>query len=245
MRTGRGGAAAKAGHDLLLHVTAWEATLEVGDGSAPTSLVLDADAASLRVLQGTGGMQPLGDEDKASIEETIDDEILKGMAISFRSTAVETAADGGSLHVQGELTLVGETRPFAFDVIVGESGQLSGKAVVKQTDWGMKPYSALFGALKVADEVEVEVDASEERSTTESVESMPVARGPILDPGVSSFLWALLFFFYLLLGMAAIGIATGMAFILAAVAGFFIFLFVRTHGIGRRDDGDGEEDQSR
>ena len=123
--------------------------------------------------------------------------------------------------------------------------ELSGKAVVKQTDWGMEPYSALFGALKVADEVEVEVDASEERTTTESVESLPVARGPILDPGVSSFLWALLFFLYLLLGMAAIGIATGMAFILAAVAGFFVFLFVRTHGIGRRDDGDGEEDQSR
>ena len=244
MRTGRGGAAAKAGHDLLLHVTAWEATLDVGDGSTPSNLVLDVNAASLRVLHGTGGMQPLGDEDKASIEETIDGEILKGMAISFRSTAVEPAADGSSLHVQGELTLVGETRPFAVDVTVGESGQLSGKAVVRQTDWGMKPYSALFGALKVADEVEVEVDATEQRATTELVESAPVVHGPILDPGISSFLWALLFFCFLLLGMAAIGIATGMAFILAAVAGFFIFLFVRTHGIGRRDE-DVDGDQSR
>ncbi|HST17430.1 MAG TPA: YceI family protein [Gaiellaceae bacterium] len=239
MRTGRGGAAAKAGHDLLLHVTAWEATLDVGDGSTPSSLTLDADAASLRVLQGTGGMQPLGDDDKASIEQTIDDEILMKAEISFRSTSVEPAADGGGLHVQGELTLAGETRPLAFDVLVGENGRLSGKAVVKQTDWGMKPYSALFGALKVADEVEVEVDASEERATTESVEAAPVARGPILDPGVSSFLWALLFFLYLLLGMAAIGIATGMAFILAALAGCVVFLFVRTHGIGRRGD---EED---
>ena len=32
---------------------------------------------------------------------------------------------------------------------------LTGSATVKQSDWGMKPYSALFGALKVADEVEV------------------------------------------------------------------------------------------
>ncbi len=32
---------------------------------------------------------------------------------------------------------------------------LSGTAVVTQSDWGMKPYSALFGALKVKDEVEV------------------------------------------------------------------------------------------
>jgi hypothetical protein len=31
--------------------------------------------------------------------------------------------------------------------------------VIKQTDWGMKPYSTLFGALKVVDEVEVSLDA--------------------------------------------------------------------------------------
>ena len=31
--------------------------------------------------------------------------------------------------------------------------------MVKQTEWGMKPYTALFGALKVADEVRVEIDA--------------------------------------------------------------------------------------
>ena len=31
--------------------------------------------------------------------------------------------------------------------------------MVKQTEWGMKPYTALFGTLKVADEVRVEIDA--------------------------------------------------------------------------------------
>ena len=219
----------------------------MGDGSAPTSLVLDADAASLRVLQGTGGMQPLGDEDKASIEETIDDEILKGMAITFCSTAVETAADGGSLHVQGDLTLVGATRPIAFDVIVGaeRSAQREGR---RQAD--RLGDEAVLGAVRRLEGRGRGRGRGRCRprsdTTTESVGSLPVARGAaILDPGVSSFLWALLFFLYLLLGMAAIGIATGMAFILAAVAGFFVFLFVRTHGIGRRDDGDGEEDQSR
>jgi hypothetical protein len=35
---------------------------------------------------------------------------------------------------------------------------VSGSAVVKQTDWGMKPYTALFGTLKVADEVEVRLE---------------------------------------------------------------------------------------
>jgi len=155
VRTGRTGAAAKAGHDLLIHVTAWQATLEVGE---KTSLVLDADSTSLRVREGTGGMQALGDDDRASIQETIDDEILKRQAIAFRSTAVETA-DGDRMSVRGELTLAGATAPIAFDLGVDDQGALSGSAVVKQTDWGITPYSALFGALKVADEVEVAVDA--------------------------------------------------------------------------------------
>jgi polyisoprenoid-binding protein YceI len=157
VRTGRTGAAAKAGHDLLIHVTAWEAMLEVGDDPADTSIALDADGASLRVREGTGGMQSLGDDDKANIHQTIDDDVLKRRAIAFRSTGV-TGGDA-KLCVDGELTLGGTTRPVAFDLEVGEDGRLRAVAVVKQSDWGMKPYSALFGALKVADDVRVEIDA--------------------------------------------------------------------------------------
>jgi polyisoprenoid-binding protein YceI len=153
VRTGRTGAAAKAGHDLVIDVTAWHATLELG---AQSSLVLDADATSLRVRQGTGGMQALGDDDKASIVQTIDDDVLHRQGITFRSTAVQ--ADGSRLSVEGELTLVGTVRPIAFELAVAD-GKLSSSALVKQSDWGITPYSTLFGALKVADEVEVVVDA--------------------------------------------------------------------------------------
>ena len=160
VRTGRTGAAAKAGHNLLIHVTAWHATLEVGADPARTRIVLDADATSLRVREGTGGMQALGDDDKASIQETIDDDVLKRKGIEFRSTAVQTAADGSRISVQGELTLVGKACPIAFDLTVGDDGKLSGSAIVRQTDWGITPYSTLFGALKVVDEVEVVLDAN-------------------------------------------------------------------------------------
>ncbi len=153
VRTGRRGAAAKAGHDLLIRVTAWNATLEVGDGIA---ISLDADPTSLRVLEGTGGMQALDDGDRDNIRQTIDDEVLLRQGIAFRSTSA--AADGSRIRVQGELTLVGTTRPIAFDVIV-DGDRLSGSTVITQSDWGIKPYSALFGALKVADEVEIALDA--------------------------------------------------------------------------------------
>ena len=71
---------------------------------------------------------------------------------------MQPAAGGSRLSVRGELTLFGETRPIAFDLLVGD-GTLSSSVVVKQSEWGITPYSALFGALKVADEVEVELDA--------------------------------------------------------------------------------------
>jgi hypothetical protein len=158
VRTGRTGAAAKAGHDLMIEVTVWQATLEVAEDPGQTSLVLEADSTSLRVREGTGGMQALGDDDKAGIQETIDDEILKRERIEFRSTEVQRA-DGGRMSVQGELTIAGKASPIAFELAIGDDGRLTGRAVVKQSYWGIKPYSALFGALKVADEVEVVVDA--------------------------------------------------------------------------------------
>lgn len=158
VRTKRSGAAAKAGHDLVIGVTAWEATLAAGEDSAQTSIALTADAASLRVREGKGGMQALGDDDIASIHQSIDDDVLKRKAITFRSTRVQPTGDAGRVSVQGDLTLVGNTRPIAFDLAVGDDGTLHASSVVTQTAWGIKPYSALFGALKVADDVEVVLD---------------------------------------------------------------------------------------
>jgi hypothetical protein len=159
IRTGRTGAAAKAGHDLVIEVGAWEGTLDVGDDPAQMAIGLDADPSSLRVREGSGGMQALGDDDKADIQQTIDDEVLQRKPIAFRSTRVAPAGADG-LSVEGELTLAGQTRPIAFALTIADGATLRARAVVKQSDWGMKPYSALFGALKVADEVEVKIDAA-------------------------------------------------------------------------------------
>jgi hypothetical protein len=151
VRTGRTGAIAKAGHDLLIEVTAWSATL---DPDADPAIVLSADPRSLRVLEGTGGMQALDADDRAGIDQTIDDEVLKGTPIEFRSTRF----DGVPGHAEGELELAGTRAPVAVELAAGANGGITGRATVRQTDWGMKPYTALFGTLKVADEVEVAVE---------------------------------------------------------------------------------------
>ena len=155
VRTTRTGVAAKAGHDLLIEVTGWQATLEVA--ATASSFALEADARSLRVREATGGLQALGVEDLAGIAQTIDDEILKGCTIEFRSTQIQPTAAGLSVH--GALTLAGSTSPVAFEIASGAAGEVSGTAVLTQSDWGMTPYSTLFGTLKVVDEVEVSLDA--------------------------------------------------------------------------------------
>ncbi len=149
VETGRNGAAAKAGHDLTIDVQSWEATLEVGEDS---SLQLSADPTSLKVREGKGGAQALKDDDKEDIHKTIDKDVLEKKSIVFQSTSVEQAGDG--LKVSGDLEIAGKTNPVTFDL--SESGDtLTGSAAVKQTDWDIEPYSALFGALKVNDEVKV------------------------------------------------------------------------------------------
>ncbi len=160
IRTSRRGGAAKAGHDLLIEVTSWGATIEAGDEPSRTDLSLSADATSLRVLEGTGGIKALDDGDKDDIRQTIDKDVLKGTAIEFRSTAVQAVDDDGPMEVRGELTLFGKAAPVSFVLQSGQGGHLTATATVRQSDWGIKPYSALFGALKVADEVQVEFDGS-------------------------------------------------------------------------------------
>jgi hypothetical protein len=58
-------------------------------------------------------------------------------------------------------------------------------------------------------------------------------RAPSVDKGVSSFVWALVFFLYLWLGMKAVGVSGAIAFIFAALAGFGIFFFIRLLGEDR------------
>jgi hypothetical protein len=149
VKTKRTGAASKAGHDLVIEVTSWSATL---DPDADPALTLTADPHSLRVIEGSGGIQALEDDDMAGIEQTIREEVLTATPIEFRSSSVE----GG--RVEGELELAGESHPISFELAAGEDGRFTGSATVKQSGWGMKPYSALFGTLKVADEVEVSVE---------------------------------------------------------------------------------------
>ena len=55
-------------------------------------------------------------------------------------------------------------------------------------------------------------------------------RPPSVDHGVQSFIWAVVFFLVLYLGMVAIEVSKATALVLSLVVAFLVFLLVRTRG---------------
>src|SRR5215210_463682 len=98
VKTYREGMAAKVGHDLTLEVTRWKGTADLGS----ETVELTADPRSLEVREGVRGVKPLTDKDRAEILKNIDEKVLKGQPIEFRSAAVRR--DDRRLAVEGDLT---------------------------------------------------------------------------------------------------------------------------------------------
>ena len=160
IETKRGGAAAKAGHDLEFEVTSWNGMLSVADDGLDIHVELSADSGSLQVTKGTGGIMDLTEEDKVEIVKTLESEVLPAGQVDFESTQVTLSDEGQRLAVSGELSMNGDRHPLEFELDVGADGKVSGQATLKQSDWGITPYSGLFGTLKVKDDVTVIGDAS-------------------------------------------------------------------------------------
>jgi polyisoprenoid-binding protein YceI len=159
VRTYREGLAAMAGHDLIIDVTRWDATVEVADEPAGWAVELNADPGSLEVREGLRGAKPLTDKDRVEIRRNIDAKVLGGRPIRLRASGVRPAGDGDALTVAGDLELAGTTRPLTAQLRVDAAGAVSGTIPLTQSNWGIKPYRGLMGALKVRDEIEVVITA--------------------------------------------------------------------------------------
>lgn len=157
VNTYREGVAARVGHDLIIDVTEWTGRVAIGEGGGIDAVELTAAPRSLFVREGLRGVKPLSDGDRTDIRRTIDEKVLRGQPIAFRSSVVDGGA-AGAVTVRGQLTLGGETHAASFILNVGGDGRLTATATVRQSEWGIKPYRGLMGALKVRDEVDVVVD---------------------------------------------------------------------------------------
>ena len=160
LRTFRDGLAAQAGHDLTIEAVRWSGELDVAEDLTPVSLTVKIDLGALVVRDGTGGIKPLSDRDKREIAVSARKVLSADRypEATFSTTRLDHAPDGAGGTIEGTLTLAGQSRPERLTVSQPGPGQYKATAKVRQRDFGIKPYSAFLGSLKVADEVQVDIE---------------------------------------------------------------------------------------
>jgi polyisoprenoid-binding protein YceI len=158
LHTFRDGLAAQAGHDLTIEVGRWSGVLSLNEDLSLASLDARIDMNSLIVREGSGGLKPLTDRDRREIAVTA----RKTLGVDRHPEATFTAADfkpadGGGL-ITGTFTVAGTARPLQLQVSKTGPDRYHATGSVVQSQHGIKPYSGFFGALKVRDAVDVDVD---------------------------------------------------------------------------------------
>ncbi len=163
LKTFRDGLGARAGHDLIIDVTRWSGEIAVNDDTTLASVQARIDMTSWVVREGTGGLKPLTDADRRDIVATARRllSVDRHREAEFVATRFHQADDeGGSMD--GTLTLRGVAQPLQLRFRQISPGRYRGTGTVIQSAYGIKPYTAFLGALRVRDAVDVEVEVSAE-----------------------------------------------------------------------------------
>jgi polyisoprenoid-binding protein YceI len=156
---GKAGLFSALAHDHEIGVKSFSGKVVVpAAGAGGGSLEMEVDAPSLAVLD-----KKPSEEDKKKIFNSMHNEVLesaKYQKITFKSASVsdvkQTGNDAYSFVVNGDLTLHGVTKRIAVPVaatVTPQDLRATGKYTLKQTDFGIKPYSAAGGTIKVKNEV--------------------------------------------------------------------------------------------
>ena len=150
--TDKEGLLSRIAHDLELEVTNFSVVAEdarVEGTFNPRSVKV------LRALRNGRPSAALSDGDKRDIEGIVARDVLVSSAkIRFVSTAVQRGPTGA--HLAGTLTLNERTRSLEFDVRL-EDDRFVAEVVLHQPDYGIRPYSAMMGSLKVKPDIRVRV----------------------------------------------------------------------------------------
>ncbi len=162
IRTGVTGRAARMGHRLTIAMTRWRATVQ-WDGDEPAAVQLTVEVESFDVRRGEGGVKGLTGPEKALVKSNAMKSLDAGRypEVNFASEAVEKTDAG--YRLTGTLQIRGTSRDHEIDLRtedLGESWRMSAESTVRQSDYGVKPYSLFMGSLRVADDVSISFTAS-------------------------------------------------------------------------------------
>jgi polyisoprenoid-binding protein YceI len=140
-------------HDLKLRVSGMNVDV---DGDQAVRATFDASSIQVVCARKNGADAPelLSAANKEEIQANIRKDVLGGREISFRSSKI--TPEGGSYRVEGELTLNGKTKPVAA-LVQREGDRYVTEVTIHQPDFGIKPYSAMLGTLKVQPDVKVRI----------------------------------------------------------------------------------------
>ncbi|OBH48187.1 YceI family protein [Mycobacterium mantenii] len=161
LRTGVTGRAARMGHRLTIAMTRWRATVRWAD-SQPVSAELAVETDSLEVLRGDGGVKGLSGTEKTLARSNA----LKSLdasrfpEIRYTADAIEKAE--GGYRLTGTLEIRGASHNHVIDLHtedLGDSWRMSVESTVRQSDYGIKPYSLLMGSVQVTDDVSLSFSA--------------------------------------------------------------------------------------
>lgn len=149
------GLLAAVGHDVKLRVGRFEVRADA------EQVVATFDPKSLTVVtamrQGAENPGALSDKDTRTIEGYVREDILHARRyprIEFRSR--EIAAEDDGWDVEGDLTLHGRTRTVRGRV-EPRGDRLVARARLHQPDFGIAPFKAMLGTLRIQPFVEVEL----------------------------------------------------------------------------------------
>lgn len=154
----KAGVLAGVGHDLQLRATC--TILQIG--GQPRRLQATFAAQTMAVVCAMKAGQPLPDalspRDCKEIERNLAKQVLRSAAFPEIRFVSEPLDAGLLSHVRGELTLVGKTRRIEGEVQqVGD--QIEARVDLDQRDFGIEPFSAMFGALRVRPVVRIVLSA--------------------------------------------------------------------------------------
>ena len=156
---GKSGAFSFAGHTHEVEAPLTSGTVRLDPDTASRSTVrLEFSAAKLRVTGKGESPDDVPKVQEAMIGEQVLD-VKKFPTIAFESAGVTAKGAPPSLEltVEGRLTIHGTTRPVTAPVSVRIDGAMltaTGKFLIKQTDFGIKPIS-VGGVVKVKDELTI------------------------------------------------------------------------------------------
>jgi polyisoprenoid-binding protein YceI len=161
IHTDVGGPAARMGHRLTIAMTSWRAKVQ-WTGEHPTAVKLAVGVDSLKVLRGQGGVKALSAPEKALASANALKSLDAQRFPEIQFDAHEIDPIDGGYRLTGALQIHGRSRDHVVDLQVedmGETWRISCQTEVRQTDFGINPYSMLMGSMKVADAVTVSFTA--------------------------------------------------------------------------------------